>query len=139
MHDKRKERAFIEETRRLYPWFPPGEIIEHEAPDFVLINGGDRLGIEVTQLYQPPRYGAKYPPHQIAAFHRRVMDAAERQSASMSPLDVLVYFNYRDPLSDVQKVAASLVEFVRTHPVESCETFSHPLPGFSVVRIAQPW
>ena len=59
--DKTKERAFVETTRKRYPWFPPGDIVEHEAPDFLLVDGTDRIGIEVTQLFQRPKHWRTTP------------------------------------------------------------------------------
>lgn len=141
MADKKRERAIIECARRVHPWFPPGDIVEDERPDFRLVDGDDEIGIEVTQLFQPPRDGSRFPPHEIAQFHRRIMQIAEQQAVTLPPLDVAVYFDYREPLSNAHKVAASLVDFVQTHPVERCETFDNLVvpPGFSVIRIAQPW
>jgi hypothetical protein len=141
MGDKGLELALAEKARRAYPWFPPGEFVpvSQDPPDLLLIDGGRQIGIEVTRLFQAPKDGARHAPHEVANFHRRVMVAAERQAAELPPLDVLVYFNYVDQLSDVKKVAASLVEFVKTHPVDTSETFSLDVPqGFSVIRIAHP-
>jgi hypothetical protein len=136
--NKTRERALVETARKLYPWFPPGEILDYEKPDFVLVDGNDRIGIEVTELFQPPKHGSKYGPHVVVKFHQRVMAIAERHAQSLPPLDVLVYFNYRHHLDDAQACAEALIEFVRSHP---CGTFGQlqGIPyGFGTIRIAEP-
>jgi hypothetical protein len=109
-------RALAEKARRLYPWFPPGEITDFEKPDLLLIDGDDRIGIEVTELFQSPKHGSKFGPHVVKKFHQRVMQIAERRAQSFPPLDVVVYFEYRDHLNDQQSTAAALVNFVHAHP-----------------------
>lgn len=138
MADKIRERAFVDMTRRLYPWFPPGEIVEHEAPDFLLVDGTDRIGIEVTQLFQRPKHGAQHPPHEVARFHQRVMEIAGRRAAFLRPLDVLVYFSYRHHMSDAAASAQALIDFVQTHPCGTYEMLDGVPHGFSVVRVAEP-
>jgi hypothetical protein len=136
--DKTKERAFVETARKLYPWFPPGDIVEHEAPDFLLLDGTDRIGIEVTQLFQRPKHGARHPPHEVARFHQRVMEMAEQRATLLRPLDVLVYFSYRHHMSDAAASAQALIDFVQAHPCGTYEMLDGIPHGFSVVRIAEP-
>jgi hypothetical protein len=138
MADKARERAFLETARRLYPWFPPGEIVEHEAPDFLLVDGADRIGIEVTQLFQSPKHGSPYRPHQVAKFHRRVMEIADRRAKSMRPLDVLVYFDYRAQMDDPEASAQALLKFVGAHGSGTYDQLDGIPHGFSVIRIAEP-
>jgi hypothetical protein len=138
MMDKTREGVFVETARKLYPWFPSGEIGDYEKPDILLVDGDDRIGIEVTELFQPPKHGSKFGPHVVATFHQRVMEIAERGAKSLPPCDVLVYFEYRDHLNDPELCAEALIDFVRTH---TCGTY-HKLDsiphGFGVVRIAEP-
>src|SRR5262245_11589957 len=138
MANKAQERALLETARKLYPWFPPGEIFEHETPDFLLVDGPDRVGIEVTQLFQPAKHGAQYPPHQVARFHQRVMEIAEGRAEALSPLDVLVYFSYRHHMKDAAVSAQALIDFVQTHPCGTYQMLDGIPHGFSVVRIAEP-
>jgi hypothetical protein len=53
MTDKLQECAFVEKARRLYQWFPPGEITGSDAPDCRIDLGSERLGIEVARLFRP--------------------------------------------------------------------------------------
>jgi hypothetical protein len=137
--DKLRERAFVEMTRKQYPWFPLGELVDHEKPDFLLVDGADRLGIEVTQLFQSPKHGSKFGPHVVAKFHQKVMDVADRRAQSLPPLDVLAYFDYREHLSDAQSCAEALIDFVQTHPSGTYDLLDEIPRGFSVVRIAEPF
>lgn len=138
MADKFRERALVERTRRDYPWFPPGKIVEDEQPDLMLVDDDDRIGIEVTELFQPPKHGAKFGPHVVAKFHRRVMEIAERRGQLLPVLEVLVYFDYRHHLDDAEKCANALVEFVRAHPSGTYGELDGMPDGFAVVRIAEP-
>jgi len=136
--DKKQEIALVHTTRTLYPWFPPGEIVEHEKPDVLLVDGEDRIGIEVTELFQPPKHGSKFGPHVVAKFHQRVMEIAERRAQSLPPLDVVTYFEYRDHLTDAESSAKALIEFVRSHPCGCYQKLDGIPYGFVVVRIAEP-
>lgn len=60
---------------------------------------------------------------------------AVARGAGLPVLDVLVYFGDRQPLK-LEETATFLVEFVRDHPVDRCETFD--LPDGGVIRIARP-
>jgi hypothetical protein len=133
--DKRRERALVETARKLYPWFPPGELVDFEKPDVLLVDGDTRIGIAVTELFQPPKHGSKFGPHIVAKFHQRVMQIAERRAQSLPPLDVLVYFNHRHDRRDAESCANALIDFVQSRP---CETYGmlDGIPyGCSVVRI----
>ncbi len=54
---KQGEKAFLEKFRSLYKHFPDGEIIDFEAPDFIIKDGDMRLGIEVTEFPSQPSSG----------------------------------------------------------------------------------
>jgi len=44
------ETHYVEEARRASSVFPPGTPKPHEIPDFLLLTGSSKLGIEVTEL-----------------------------------------------------------------------------------------
>jgi hypothetical protein len=136
--DKARERALVETTRKLYSWFPPGRIVDFEQPDLLLIDGDDRTGIEVTEMFQPPKHGSKYGPHVVAKFHQRVMAIAERRAESLPPVDVLTYFDYRHHLDDADACAKELIAFVQSHPPGTYGQIERIPHGFGVVRIAEP-
>ena len=142
MSDKHKkqmrERSCIEKTRQLYPWFPPGDVVPgDDPPDFCVDLGDERIAIEETRLFHP-RGASAFPRRQIETFHRKVMRRAEQRSVQehLPPQDVLACFSDRWPLQDAESAAGFLVGFVRTHPVEDCETFG--LPGGGRIRIMRP-
>jgi hypothetical protein len=131
------ERALIERLRLLYPWFPPGHTSTGDyPPDFVHCSGDDRIAIEVTRLFHPPdRRGHE---RRAGESHRRqIMQRAEARARAehLPVLDVLVHF--ADQELDREATAHRLIEFVKAHPVEWCETFNN-VEGLGVVRIARP-
>jgi len=136
--NKHREIALVETARQQYPWFPPGEIREYEKPDVLLVDGDDRIGIEVTELFQPPKHGSKFGPHVVAKFNRRVMEIAGRRAQSLPPRDVLVYFWDRHHLDDEESAARALIDFVQAHPCGTYNMLDGIPYGFGVVRIAEP-
>jgi hypothetical protein len=128
----------VERTRQLYPWFLPGEIRPAEdPPDFALESEGERIAIEVTRLFHP-KGTAPFSRRETEMFQPKIMRRAEELArlAGLPVLDVLVYFGDPAPLQ-LEETARALVEFVRYHPVDDCETFD--LPDGGVIRIARPW
>ena len=137
------EVGFVEKTRRLYPWFPSGELrAGKNPPDVVLGTEGIEIAIEVTQLFHPPTPRSKYPRQQVAQFRRDVASRAQEiaMAEGVPVYDVLVYFWNDEPLNDLESAARSLVEFVKRHPVEDCRHWGrfHVPYGFGVIRIARP-
>lgn len=133
-----EERGLIERLRLLYPWFPPGNTRSgDDPPDFVHECDGERIAIEVTRLFHPSGAGS-VARRESESFHRAIMRrAAEIAIVEGLPVyDVLVYFNDRE-LMEKEKTATALVEFVKHHPVEHCETFDPP-DGLGIIRIARP-
>jgi hypothetical protein len=45
---KAKERLFVCEVQALSPSFPPGHVIDHEEPDFLIEGPFDTVGLEVV-------------------------------------------------------------------------------------------
>jgi hypothetical protein len=132
-----QERWLIERTRQLYPWFLPGEIRPAEdPPDFVLLSNGERIALEVTRVFHP-KGDARFPRRETESFQPKIMRRAEdlARQRGLPVLDVLVYFGDPEPRR-LEETAHSLVEFVREHLVENCETFD--LPGGGVIRIMRP-
>jgi hypothetical protein len=137
------EIGLVETTRRLYPWFPRGELSAGKnPPDVVLASEGEHIAIEVTQLFHPAAPTSKYPRQQIAQFRRDVATRAQAIATAegLPVYDVLVYFWNDEPLVNLESAARALVEFVKSHPVDDCQTwdrFDVPF-GFGVIRIARP-
>jgi len=72
MAEKAQERAFVELARNLYPWFPPGELKDHEATaDGRCIGRGSRTSwfrsralfsaVIATKNIRVPSYRANVP------------------------------------------------------------------------------
>jgi hypothetical protein len=67
--DKRRELALVHTARKRYPWFPPGESVEAEKPDVVLVDGDHQISIEITELFQRPNAGSNFGPHVVRKCH----------------------------------------------------------------------
>lgn len=105
---KRLEKHYTEEARRVYPFFPKGELISHENPDFLLRLDAETIGIEVTQLCREgPRAEAgrlgKVPAKAKARYSRLV---------EAEPVDVSLAFSRHAANVSFERLANSLVEFV---------------------------
>jgi len=53
--NKGRERQAVEDLQQLFSDFPPGEIEDGEAPDFLVRSGGACVGIEVCEYFRPER------------------------------------------------------------------------------------
>src|SRR5213592_185657 len=118
-----QERRVIERTRQLYPWFLPGDIWPAEdPPDFALYSEDERIALEVTRLFHA-KGDAPFVRRETESFQQKIMRRAEglARSAGLPVVDVLVYFGDPEPLR-LEETARSLVEFVRDHMVDDCET-----------------
>lgn len=101
------ERAYLELARTWYADFPPGALIEDEAPDFVMPTPGRTLGFEVTRLFQPPST-SRFAPRQIEAFREDVIRRAEDIYAASGglPVDVNAYFSIRPAIRQDKEALA---------------------------------
>jgi hypothetical protein len=77
---------------------------------------------EVTRLFHP-KGAAPFARREIESFHPKIMRRAQAlaRSEGLPVLDVPVYFSDRQPLK-LEETARLLVDFVRDHPIDDCET-----------------
>ena len=90
---KDRERQIIETARKLSTYFPSGDLCPDECLDWVIPSAS--LGIEVSELLPAKRARAKFSGPQVAAFQKRVIEAAEqyyRAVVNGPPADVLVFY-----------------------------------------------
>src|SRR5262245_35795968 len=90
---KEIERHIIEAARRHSSFFPSGELVPDESPDWLIPSAS--VGIEVSELLPEKPDGALFSAPQLAVFQNRVVQTAERHYrtlAEMQPAGVLVYF-----------------------------------------------
>ena len=145
---KRVERAYLELARDWYPAFPPGVLVESEAPDFLVPTSDGQLGFEVTQLFQRPSNSA-FAPRQVESFRERVIGRAEEiyLLSGNPPVDVNAYFSVR--LIEKQRkeqLAQAFSDFVRGNYPEDGKVLNFregkatsTLPsGLGAVSIARP-
>jgi len=138
----------LELARTWYAAFPPGDIVESEAPDFIVSTPAGLLGFEITRLFQPPST-SPFPPKQIESFREWVIRRAEEiySASGNRPVEVNAYFSVR-PVEKQKKeqFAQAFSEFVRTNYPEDGKVLlfreSEPMStlpsGFGAVSIAPP-
>jgi hypothetical protein len=94
MPDKQRERWYFEALRRALPEIPAGTPEEPEPPDFVVGDGSQRLGLELTVFHLPPAVGER--PHQEQqSLKDHIVSAAEAIHADWGgpALYVSIYFD----------------------------------------------
>jgi len=115
--DKKRERYYLSRLRECMPDLPTDNPSEPEPPDFMFNN---RLGIEMTNFYLPPKLGK--PPHQEwQSLKNRIVTEAERLHAEAGgrALYVHVIFHERERLkkNDIRSYAKELANAILAYPV----------------------
>ena len=115
MPDKARERFYIEALRQAVKDLPSGIPLEPEPPDFVFVQDGHRLGVELTTFHLAPDPG-KQPHQEWHSLKDEIVASAERFHAETGgpPLYVGVIFHERERLRkrDVQPMARELAEAI---------------------------
>lgn len=124
---KEKERHFVQIVADSASSFPKAEIIDHEEPDFLVNDGHEIIGIEVTQIFHKSHPGQ--PPQQLEDSERQKV--TERactlaEAAAVPPLMVSIRFGAYPLLAkrDREVMATAIVDVVKANV---------PLPGLPVV------
>lgn len=119
MPDKKRERYYFDILRKAVPEFASGEVIEFEAPDFILVAGSKRLGFELTMFHLPPGAGQR-PYQEQQSLKDHIVSISERIHAASggSALYVGVYFSQNDVLTKatIQPLASAIAEAVLNAP-----------------------
>lgn len=112
MVDKRREQQYVEHLRRALPSFPAGAIEQCdrtcEPPDFVVhVDGGGRVGIEVT-VFHPPAEPGERPEQELQSLKEWIAAMAMQYHAQAGgpPLYVDVFFD--DPARITKRNARAL-------------------------------
>lgn len=127
MPNKPRERFYLQALRDGGADVPVGQALEPEPPDFVLLDGERRLGIEMTVFHPAPSTG-QHPHQEQQSLKERVVNIAEQlhHQDGGQALYVGVYFNPNNPLTKkmVQPLARLLADAVMNYPVPEsmCET-----------------
>lgn len=120
MPDKKRERYYLSRLHACVPDLPAGDPKEPEPPDFVLIEDGHRLGIELTTFYLPPEPGKRPHQERQSLKERIVAEAAALHSQAGGPaLYVQVIFHERQKLQkrDIQPFSRELADAILAYPV----------------------
>lgn len=119
---KQRERFLLEiflQTQNL----PIDITDEREAPDFLVNYEGRVVGIEVTELFVPPRDGTTLQAHESLT-NRIVQRAkADYQRRGCPPIHVSIGFAPRCDLrnTDRDKLSKALVDFLASRPLAQWE------------------
>ena len=142
-----RERRVMEAARQRSTYFPSGELVRNEPPDWLIPSAS--LGIELSDLLPAKPEGAKFFGPQLSSFQEDVIRKAEQfyySPADVPPADPLVFFRNDWTIKrDLRQTAKALATFVlNNYPsgAEECvtlEPFSRGVrdwvDGLSVVRI----
>jgi hypothetical protein len=135
--DRKKliEKLYVEEAMRASSIFPSGTFVPHENPDFLLHNGSDIYGIEVTEL-------CRERPRTEAATQSKVTKRAKALYDAMTdtePLDVSLAFSRAATDVDPNQLIRSLVDFVYAHRDSRGVCAANDLPrGYCHIGIHEP-
>jgi len=112
---KRGERYYVEHVQQYYPGYLPASNPEDsEEPDFLFSTSDGVIGLEVMHLFHAAAPG-EFPELQVAQFHRDlVVRAGEIYTArKLGPsVDVTTYYHRGVTLTDLNRCASALAEFV---------------------------
>lgn len=114
---KRRERIFVEEAARLLdkPW-DLGDDREH--PDFIVSDGGHRLGLEVTQIFVGPHDDAGSSLKAAESMTQGTLRALQREYEAIENIPLVAKFVGNTDVSNLATVIpALLAEDLQTRPV----------------------
>jgi hypothetical protein len=133
---KRAERYFVEHVQKYYPGFlPVSAAQESEEPDFLFTSPDGVVGLEVTQLFHTSTPGL-FTELQVAQFHRDIVVRAGEiyTNRKLGPeVDVTTYYDRDVQLSDLNKCAVALAEFVAASPYGTTGPTTTSPTGLSVM------
>jgi hypothetical protein len=114
MPDTRLEWFHFEQLRKVIN-LPSSPINKSERPDFLLVSGCHRLGIELTDFYLPPSRGQPFHQEQ-QSLKNQIVERAERLHAEAGGPALYVSVNFHPSSTlrkqDIQPYAQALTDSV---------------------------
>lgn len=135
MDKKEEERTYLDVFRELESDFPKGEINSSEEPDFLVVNNGCKLGIELCRVFRPQR--GKYPQQAIESFYEEIMQQARQiaENAGTPPVRVDLIFPKDQPLqispSEKLKFSGRIANFVHANTPQVNGYFQKQMPEYT--------
>jgi hypothetical protein len=134
MPNEERERFYLEQLRmvRDLPSCPVSRPPE-KRPDFLIVSGGYRVGIEVTEFYPPPPCGQRLYQEQ-QSLKDQIVERAERLHAQEGGPALYVSVNFHPSFvldkADLQAHAQTLANSVLQSPVR---------PSIEASAVEIPW
>ena len=145
-NQKIDEMHLVDQMRQKLGGVPVGQAEPADEPDILIIDGGHRTGIEVTELHQLQEFGGG-PPRLQESERTGIVRRAEAlaQARGMPVVDVAVHFSDSVSVtkSDRETVASQLVELASNNMpevgcsavVEVWREVANPLRPIRTVRL----
>jgi hypothetical protein len=112
---KYSERKILTQVQRLHQNFPMGEIIDSEAPDFLINSNRKNIGIEITRYYRKQK-DRDVNDLEIEAIQRRILNLAQKifYSNHSIPLQLSPLWKFQNKLThdEIDVLAKALVELI---------------------------
>ena len=114
MEKKGVEQAQLDIFRSLYSEFPDGNVVPYESPDFLVVEGGCTIGIELTDLFWDSSGGAQ-PRQAQEQLTWKICQRARTMWGASPPVHVSVHFNDGYSLSkkDIDRLASAIVDVAK--------------------------
>ena len=93
MKKKERERAFLEEVKKVDPEFPSGQIIDSESPDFIIKPDTKTLGIEIIQ-YMRGQSSGESALRRSEEVSRKIIDNAKIEFYKSSEIPLWILFSW---------------------------------------------
>jgi hypothetical protein len=124
MPDLERESHFVERLITAIPELSAATLIRREAPDFVLLLGHHRIGVELTEFHLAPEVGTK-PYAETTALRRHIVRSAQAAHTLNGgpPLYVTCAFHDREVIARrdtkelSQQIARAVLSTTQNHEI----------------------
>jgi hypothetical protein len=110
------EFLYLNRFAETFPEFPAGEVIKAENPDFLICNGQEKIGIELTRIFRKPPIDGSSPPRAQEELRERIVTLAKAKCDEMgiAPVHASVFFNefHSFKKTDVEPMAGRVASLI---------------------------
>jgi hypothetical protein len=119
---KDKERFYLNLFKEAFVEFPSGTLEDGETPDFCVINGNTRIGIELTELFRPVTVNEAPLQQRESFLFRLARNASDiHQKRGLPPVVVTAFVNphHKFRQADMRQMAGQLAAIVERNLPEA--------------------